>query len=85
MIISGINWLYHQLITLNLNQCKIGVAQLGLSVQKLNSVLMPLSPLAEQQTIVTQIEALEANIAQAQMVIDDSKSLKEAVLKFYLS
>ncbi len=80
----SIKWLYHQLITLNLNQYKTGVAQPGLSVQNLNSVLIPLPTLLEQQTIVTQIEALEAKITQAQTVIDGSKARKEAVLKSYL-
>jgi restriction endonuclease S subunit len=45
---------------------------------------IPLPTLLEQQTIVTQIEALEAKITQAQMVIDGSKARKEAVLKSYL-
>jgi len=43
-----------------------------------------LPPLTEQQVIVTQIEALEVNIKQAQAIINDSKARKEAVLKLYL-
>lgn len=45
---------------------------------------IPLPTLSDQQTIVTQIEALEAKITQAQTVIDGSKARKEAVLKSYL-
>jgi type I restriction enzyme M protein len=43
-----------------------------------------LPSLETQQQIVAKIEALEAKITQAQMVIDGSKARKEAVLKSYL-
>ncbi len=80
----NIHWLYHHLITLNLNQYKTGVAQPGLSVQNLNSVAMLLPSVEEQQAIASKIEALEAKIKQAQTIIDNSKARKEAVLKAYL-
>lgn len=45
---------------------------------------IPLPPLAEQEKIVQQIEALEVQIAQAQKVIDDAPQQKQAILQKYL-
>ena len=41
-------------------------------------------PIAQQQKIVAEIEALEKQIAETQKIIDDSAELKNAVLKKYL-
>lgn len=48
------------------------------------SLQVPVPPLAEQEKIVQQIEALEAQIAQAQKVIDDAPAQKQAILQKYL-
>ena len=45
---------------------------------------IPIPSLSEQQKIVSEIEVLEKQIAEAQKVIDDSSELKNAVLKKYL-
>ncbi len=45
---------------------------------------IPLPPLAEQEKIVEQIEALEMQIAQAQQVIDAAPQQKQAILQKYL-
>ena len=45
---------------------------------------IPLPPLAEQEKIVQQIEALEVQIAQAQKVIDYAPQQKQAILQKYL-
>lgn len=51
---------------------------------ELEEFKIPVPPLAEQEKIVEQIEALEAQIAQAQKVIDDAPQQKQAILQKYL-
>jgi type I restriction enzyme M protein len=77
-------WLYYQLKSLNLNQYATGVAQPGLSVQKILIVTTPVPPLIEQTKIVTEIAVLEARIQAAQAVIKASAGEKEGVMKRYL-
>ena len=48
------------------------------------SLQVPVPPLAEQEKIVQQIEALEMQIAQAQQVIDAAPQQKQAILQKYL-
>lgn len=48
------------------------------------SLQVPVPPLVEQEKIVQQIEALVAEIAQAQKVIDDAQQQKQAILQKYL-
>lgn len=48
------------------------------------SLQVPVPPLAEQEKIVQQIEALEMQIAQAQKVIDAAPQQKQAILQKYL-
>ena len=63
---------------------QLGVAQPGLSVSNLDNIVLNIPSLAEQEKIVEQIEALEAQIAQAQKVIDDAPQQKQAILQKYL-
>jgi restriction endonuclease S subunit len=77
-------WLYYKLISMNLNQYSTGVAQPGLSIQTIKSLQLYIPPLAEQEALVAQIETLEAQIAQAQAVIDAAPAQKQAILKKYL-
>lgn len=51
---------------------------------ELEEFKIPVPSLAEQEKIVQQIEALEAQIAQAQKVIDDAPQQKQAILQKYL-
>jgi restriction endonuclease S subunit len=60
------------------------VAQPGLSIQTIKSLQLYIPPLAEQEALVAQIETLEAQIAQAQAVIDAAPAQKQAILKKYL-
>ncbi|MDP2098302.1 MAG: restriction endonuclease subunit S [Methylobacter sp.] len=80
----NVYWLYHQLKLLKLNQYATGVAQPGLSVQKILSVLTIVPPLKEQENLVQQIETQETKITAAQALIDSAASKKQAILKQYL-
>ena len=77
-------WLFYYLTELNLNQYATGVAQPGLSVNNLDSILLNIPSLEEQEKIVQQIEILETQIAQAQKIIDDAPQQKQAILQKYL-
>ncbi|MCH7386813.1 restriction endonuclease subunit S [Acinetobacter modestus] len=77
-------WLFYYLIELNLNQYATGVAQPGLSVSNLDSILLNIPSLEEQEKIVQQIEILETQIAQAQKIIDAAPQQKQAILQKYL-
>lgn len=50
------DWAAHFLTALNLNQYATATAQPGLAVNKINQIVFPLPPLAEQQRIVLAIE-----------------------------
>lgn len=80
----NVKWLYHKLISLNLNQYAKGTAQPGLSVQNILKLSLDVPPLPEQQKIVAQIEKLEKQIAEAQAIIDNSKQQKQEILDKYL-
>lgn len=77
-------WLFFQLVKLNLNQHATGTAQPGLSVENLKSVSIEVPPIPEQQKIVTEIEKIEAKINNLETEIAAIPSQKEAVLKKYL-
>lgn len=51
-------WAKYFLIALNLNQYATATAQPGLAVNRIENVLIPLPPLAEQYRIVTKLEEL---------------------------
>ena len=55
---SDVIWSAYFLIALNLNQYATATAQPGLSVTKVNQVLIPLPPLAEQKRIVARLNEM---------------------------
>ena len=75
----NINWLYHQLKALNLNQYKTGVAQPGLSVQNLQVVSTPAPPLEIQTEIVQACEAIEAEVISTQADIENAAKELERI------
>ncbi len=74
-------WCVYSLLQLNLNQYATATAQPGLSVNKINEVLIPLPPLAEQNRISANIERwfalidkLETNQVYLQNAIKQAKA-----------
>lgn len=55
---TNVSWAKYFLIALNLNQYATATAQPGLAVSKIENVLIPLPPLAEQNRIVAKLEEL---------------------------
>lgn len=51
-----VNWIFYGLTELNLNQYATSVAQPGLAVGKIEKVLIPLPPLAEQKRIAETLD-----------------------------
>jgi restriction endonuclease S subunit len=60
------------------------MAQKNINIQILNHVKIPVPPLTEQADFVTKIEAIETKIAEAQRIIDNAPTQKQAILKQYL-
>lgn len=53
-------YMYFVLVNANLNQYKTEGAQPGLSVEKLNRIILPIPPMKEQQRIVAILDKFEA-------------------------
>lgn len=77
-------WLYHKLVSMDLNQYATGTAQPGLSVMNLKPIEISVPTLPEQQKIVSEIEKIEQKISALQKEIDEIPKQKEAILKNYL-
>ena len=77
-------WLYHKLVSMNLNQYSTGTAQPGLSVMNLKPIEINVPSLSEQQKIVSEIEKIEEKIKVLETEIAEIPKLKEVVLKKYL-
>ena len=61
-----------------------GAAQPNINAQQFSNYEIPVPPVEDQQKIVSQIEELEKQIAQAQAIIDNSKQQKQEILDKYL-
>jgi len=79
-----VNWLYYQLIKLNLNQYATGTAQPGLSVTNLKTVSVIVPSISEQKKIVAGIQKLEKKINDLENKISTIPQRKEEILKKYL-
>jgi restriction endonuclease S subunit len=77
-------WLYHTLVTMDLNKYKTGVAQPGISVKNLKVVDMEIPPIATQKEIVSKIEKLEIQINESKKILDSASDKKKDILKKYL-
>ena len=56
----NIDWAFHMLTSMNLNQYKSKSAQPGLSVEKLEQLVVPLPPLAKQERIAAILDRFDA-------------------------
>jgi len=79
-----VNWLYYQLIKLNLNQYATGTAQPGLSVKNLKAVSVIVPSINEQKKIITGIQKLEKKITELKNKIETIPQRKEEILKKHL-
>jgi restriction endonuclease S subunit len=77
-------WLFHKLVSMNLNQFATGTAQPGLSVINLTPVQILVPPLPEQRKIVSEIKKIETQIADFEQQLSEIPKQKEAVLAKYL-
>ena len=58
--------------------------QIELAIKTIANIKIQVPTLADQQKIVSQIEKLEKQIAEAQAIIDNSKQQKQEILDKYL-
>lgn len=79
-----VNWLYHILKFMNLNQYATGVAQPGLSVKNILPLLVPVPSISEQKKVVTKIEKFEKQIAVSENTIRSGTEKKQLIIEKHL-
>lgn len=87
---TDVSWACYFLKALNLNQYATATAQPGLAVSKINYVLIPFPPLAEQHRIVAKIEELLPDIdaydkAQTKLQVIEQRfpdDMKKSLLQY---
>lgn len=77
-------WLRYTLQKMNLNQYATGVAQPGLSVQRILQLTTEVPSLEVQKQIVKEIEKFEIQINEARSFIESSSVKKQEILNKYL-
>lgn len=77
-------WLRYTLQKMNLNQYATGVAQPGLSVQRILQLTTEVPSLEVQKQIVKEIDKLEIQINEARSFIESSSVKKQEILDKYL-
>jgi len=80
----NVDWLFHLLKSLNLNQYAKGVAQPGLSVKNIYQISVNVLPLDEQKKIVAIIDKKEKEIEKLKLALSTVEAEKDDVLKKYL-
>ncbi len=77
-------WLYHKLVSMNLNQFATGTAQPGLSVINLTPIQISIPSLSEQQKIASEIEKIGTEIVILEKKLAEIPKQKEDILRKYL-
>ena len=77
-------WLHYTLKKMNLNQYATGVAQPGLSVQRILQLTTEVPSIEVQKQIVKEIDKLEIQINEARSFIESSSVKKQEILDKYL-
>ncbi len=75
------NWLYYQLVYLNLNQYATGQAQPGLSVKNLNEISIHLPSIPEQQKIADCLTSIDDLITAKAQKLDALKTHKKSLMQ----
>jgi restriction endonuclease S subunit/methylase of polypeptide subunit release factors len=80
----NMKYLYYTLLQLKLDEMGKGTGVPGLNRNDVYQIKIPVPPLSTQETLVSEIEKLELQIAENQGLINGAKAKKEEVLKRYL-
>ena len=81
---TDLKFTYHILKSLNLPSLKGGSGPGGINRNNVYGLQIPVPPLDIQQQLVAEVKQLEAEITQAQAVIDNATERKNAILTKYL-
>lgn len=80
----NVNWLYYLLKSMNLNKYATGTAQPGLSVKKINPLLVKVLTLKEQEKLIDKIKKLENEILVIETDLANMDNKKKQILRKYL-
>lgn len=78
-------WLYYTLQFMNLNRLAQGVAQPGLSVNRIMQEYIPLPPIALQQEFASKIEAIEKQKELIKQSIVETETLFNSRIDYYFN
>jgi len=81
---TELKFIYHMLQSLNLPSLSGGSGPGGINRNNVYSLQIPTPPLNIQRQLVAEVERLEAEITQAQAIIDKATERKNAILAKYL-
>lgn len=79
------DWLYHRLVSLNLNRFSESSAQPGLAVSKIASLRIAAPPLREQTKIGEILSTWDKSIEATERLLENSKKRKKALMQKLLT
>lgn len=83
LIIMNTTWLFYTLKFMNLNRLAQGVAQPGLSVNRIVQESIPLPPLPLQQTFAQKVEAIEKQKELIKQSIIEAETMLASRMQYY--